>query len=200
MATDKAVAAFLAVMAELYPTRPITAATLSAYALALAPLADEDLGRATGTLAREPGRKFFPTPGEVLAAAQPQLAPVDVDRLCWLLSGLTTYTPHGVRPPSLAAVADHFGPEVADVCASVGLDRLLTSDAASAEWARKALREALASAPHLPPEVPRVGQAPQHLPQLLEARTARGEPRLSAPPLAPEIRQLTRGIGDGLAG
>jgi hypothetical protein len=172
MASREAIAAGMAVLQQCAPTRDIDAETLRIWQTLFADDHDAAFLSACRTLARQKGRTFFPTPGEVVAAMQPVMPAIDVDRLCYLLGGLTHYTPRGVRPPNLSEVADLFGQAVADAVATVGPSRLLCQSEEDASWAKKDLRAALADAENLPASVPRVGSPPQSLPAIRAAHAA----------------------------
>jgi hypothetical protein len=159
VASDPAVATALALFGECFPTRPVTAATLSAFSLVLRHVSDADLERATGALCSQPGRTFFPTPAEVLLAATPPAPPVDVDRLASMIYYLGTPTPHGTRPPSHGTITRYFGTAIANAVATVGLTRLVAGSEQDAQWAKKELAAALSDLPHpeVPETVPRLG-------------------------------------------
>lgn len=62
----------LTMLAELYPHPPMTGPRLAAYRHALADLTDAECAVAYHALSREAERKFYPAPGEILAAARPK--------------------------------------------------------------------------------------------------------------------------------
>lgn len=64
--------ACLTLLAELYPHPPMTGPRLAAYRHALADLTDAECAAAYHALSREADRKFYPAPGEILAAARPK--------------------------------------------------------------------------------------------------------------------------------
>jgi hypothetical protein len=195
MASDAAVATALALFGECFPTRPVTAATLSAFSLVLRNVADADLERATAALCGEPGRTFFPTPAEVLQAATPKLPPVDVDRLASLIYYLGDPTPHGTRPASAGTIARYFGTAVAEAVAAVGISRLVAGTEQDAQWAKKDLAAALANTPTpLPASVPRIGG-----PRLtLKDIDFLGLPNPDGP-VHPSVRAYLAGVGKAIA-
>jgi hypothetical protein len=195
MASREAVAAGLAVLQQCAPTRDIDTDTLRIWQTLFADDSDAAFLTACRTLAREPGRTFFPSPGEVVAAMRPPQPPIDIDRLCWLLGGLTTYTPHGTRPPALADIADLFGPAVAEAVGNVGVGRLLCGTEDDAQWAKKDLRAALADATDLPVSVPRVGEPARTLPAIRAqmAATAIG-PGEGTRSMAPAVRAVLQAV------
>jgi hypothetical protein len=199
MASREAIAAGMAVLQQCAPTRDIDAETLRIWQTLFAEDHDAAFLSACRTLARQKGRTFFPTPGEVVAVMHPTVPPVDVDRLCFLLGGLTHYTPHGVRPPNLSEVADLFGQAVADAVATVGPSRLLCQSEDDASWAKKELRAALADAENLPASVPRVGSPPQHLPGLRAAHAATLIGSGDHQEHAAAVAAVTRNVGRALS-
>lgn len=65
MASSTTIAGTLAYFAALYPGEPMTAATADAWSLALDDVSDESVKVAAQIVAREAGRTFRPTVGEL---------------------------------------------------------------------------------------------------------------------------------------
>jgi len=61
----------LALLSETFPHPPMNDQRLKAYRLVLSDLTADECDRAFRALMLEPGRKFFPAPGEILAAGRP---------------------------------------------------------------------------------------------------------------------------------
>lgn len=130
MASPRAIAAVLAYLHELYPTREIGVATTEAWAMTFAAWDDETLTACARAAAATPGRTFFPTPGE-LAALRPENAPpvVDGQKILRQISQLGTYSAHvGMIAPHVGAVRDALGDVIADAYASAGSERLFSDD------------------------------------------------------------------------
>ena len=68
MASNKTIATTLAMFAETFPTREVTAQTANVWHTVLSDVSDESLLRAALHICRNPEQRFFPTSGEVFAA------------------------------------------------------------------------------------------------------------------------------------
>jgi hypothetical protein len=68
MASSQAIATALAMFAESFPTRELTAQTARVWATVFEDVEDIHLSRAALHICRNPEQKFFPTSGEVFAA------------------------------------------------------------------------------------------------------------------------------------
>lgn len=136
MASPRAIAAVLAYLHELYPTREISATTSEAWAMTFAAWDDETLTAAARAAAATPGRVFFPTPGE-LAALRP--APViDGDAVLRQIERLSTYSPHtGMIAPRVEQVRDALGDAVATAYGMGGGARLFSVNEVTRDIARR---------------------------------------------------------------
>lgn len=165
VATDRAIAGILAMLHELFPTRDIGERTLDAFALVFADWSDEELQTCAAACARESGRTFFPTPGEI--AAHRQLPPIDVERLLAQISKLGSHDPRkGWIYPSPEQIRDAFGSPIADAYLAAGGARCFAQEASDGssitrDIARREFGEQLATVqrrhpdrPLLPPSVP----------------------------------------------
>lgn len=120
MASDKGVAAVLAYLHELYPTRELNATTLDAWALVFADWPDAELQAAAMQAAGTPGRTFFPAPGEI-AAFRRTAQIVDGAKLLRQISALSVYNAHsGMIAPQVWQVREKLGDVLADAYATAG--------------------------------------------------------------------------------
>lgn len=119
MASDRVVASVLAMLHELYPTREITPTTLDAFAVAFADVSDDEFRQLAVRAAREPGRSFFPTPGDILGQRP---SPVfDIDRILARVSGLGHHNPNrGWIYPTPEVVRRELGDAIADAYVGAG--------------------------------------------------------------------------------
>lgn len=139
MASRSAVAGMLAYLHELFPTRPITDATGEAWSLTFEEWDDDELLRCAKLAARDPGRTFFPTPGEIIKHAR-EKAPVviDTDAILSRISKLGRYNPNtGWIYPSVWQVREVLGDAIADAYADAGQARLFSEDETSQRIARQ---------------------------------------------------------------
>lgn len=148
MASPKAVATMLAMFHESYPTRPLTAKTGRVWEALMRDVDDDLLLQAARVVANQPGRTFFPTPGELracLATFQPPMP--DSEDLLRRISALGTHNPNtGWIYPRVERVREAFGAAVAQAYGLIG-PRLLYSDHPNTQdIARRDFREALAEA------------------------------------------------------
>ena len=112
MASSKAVAGAMALLAEAHPSRQVTPQTIQVYAGALRDVSDEALSRAVAQAINT--LKFFPAPAELreFAGANRPLE-VDTEALLTRISNLGQYTPtSGMSWPSVGTVRDQVGHEV----------------------------------------------------------------------------------------
>lgn len=158
MASDPAIAAILAMLQELFPTRDVGERTLDAWALVFGDWDDDELQACALRCAREPGRTFFPAPGEI--AAQRELPAIDTDVLLAKISKLGRHDPRaGWIYPTPEQIRDAFGQTVADAYVDAGAQRCFASDAADGtsitrDIARRAFAAALADEQRRHPDRP----------------------------------------------
>ena len=132
-------------LSEAYPTKTFTTATRTVYAIALAEISDDDLGRGVERLLRDRGRKFFPTTGELLEASAPPAEVVDVSDTLRRIDRLGTYLPSaGHIPPRVETVRAALGDPVADAYAEASPSRLFSDDPTTREIAVLAFAKAIA--------------------------------------------------------
>lgn len=131
MASDAALSSVLAFLQELCPTRDIGAHTLDAWAIAFEDYTDAELSEYARKAAIEPGRKFFPTPGEI--AAYRVVPTVDAGRVLRQISALGAYNPHGRIYPSIERVREAMGSAVAEAYAAAGAERCFADDGSFAQ-------------------------------------------------------------------
>ncbi|CAN5406423.1 hypothetical protein BH09GEM1_BH09GEM1_45230 [soil metagenome] len=156
MASDVAVGAALALFHELYPSREIGPNTLDAWAVVLAVLTDDELGSAALKVAQEPGRKFFPTPGEVMGYRSTAI--LDSGKVLGRISALGQYNPHGWLYPSVERVREVLGDIVADAYAAAGAERCFADDGSVTQHiARRTFAGELAATQRLAPSTPFLG-------------------------------------------
>ena len=74
MADRRTIAVGLATLHEAYPTRAITEQTAEVWLRLFEPVPNAAFLAACERVAVQPGRTFFPTPGEVMAVAAPSLS------------------------------------------------------------------------------------------------------------------------------
>lgn len=110
-----AIANLLAALAEVYPHPPMTAPRLAAYGLALGDLSDLEAERAFLVLAREPDRRFYPAPGEILAATRPQMTAGAIAALFDAIEVAVLF-----RRATMATITTMHGSGVADALRAAG--------------------------------------------------------------------------------
>jgi hypothetical protein len=162
MANTAAVATALAYLHELYPSRPITDATLAAFTEALACLSDTQVIDAAKRVGSERGRTFFPSAGEILGAVPPAPAPPtpDADSILQQIDGMGQYNPNaGWVRPSVERIRDRFGDDLAAAYAAEGPHRLYADNDTTRDIARAAFSKAITAAHH---EAIRLGLPPAH--------------------------------------
>lgn len=154
MANPRAIAATLAYLHELYPTREIGAATSDAWAMTFVEWTDDELLEAAKRAACTPGRSFFPTPGEITALRLGDAPPV-VNGAAILnqIEKLSAYSPQaGMVAPPVNTVREQFGPLAADAYATAGAHRCFSNDDTTRSIAQREFQKALeeyAAAPQL---------------------------------------------------
>lgn len=142
MANDREVSAVLAFLHELFPTREIGPATLDAFAMIFEDWPDGELTDCAKKAARERGRTFFPTPGEI--SAYRALPTVDSGAMLRRISALGSYNPNGWIYPRLEKVRDEFGPAIAQAYADAGAERCFAGDESiTQDIARRSFDKAL---------------------------------------------------------
>ncbi len=147
MASREAIARGIALLHECFPSRPITDETGNAFALVFADTSDREFLTACANLAKQPGRVFFPTTGELQAALKPR-APIDLDRLCDAISSLGEYNPNvGWIYPRTQTVIDRFGAAIGAAYAHAGCARIFSDNETSRDIARREFAGALDTAP-----------------------------------------------------
>ena len=126
MASDIAVSAALAFLHELFPTREIGPNTLDAFAAAWKGLDDDELRESVLKAAQEPGRAYFPSPGEIIAHRR--CAKVDAGKVLRQISAMGSRNPNGWIYPSVERVRLALGDEIADAYAAAGTERCFAAD------------------------------------------------------------------------
>jgi hypothetical protein len=129
MASNKAVAELLAYLQELFPSRDVTEKTLPVWVLHFEDWSDEELRACTRAAAREPGRKFFPTPGEIAAHRAPAPA-IDADAILERIAKLGYHNPRsGWMYPTAQFVREQLGDVIANAYVTAGGERCFASPA-----------------------------------------------------------------------
>lgn len=128
MASESAVGRTLAFLHELYPTREITPEAVAAWTVAFRDWDDRQLMECAMKAAREVGRTFFPTPGEI-TALRPRPA-LDLAGILHRISELGQYNPHtGWQYPRIDVVREALGDAIATAYGSAGAERCFADDA-----------------------------------------------------------------------
>ncbi len=161
MASNRGIARVLAVLHELFPTREITPATLDAWEIVFGPdWTDEELRECAIRAAKEPGRSFFPAPGDIIAH-RPRPA-IDIDALKRQIERLGHYNPNtGWILPTTEAVRAELGDGIAGAYAQVG-ERLFSDNPTTASIADSAFREGMAAV-EAPPTERLAGAVPKQI-------------------------------------
>jgi hypothetical protein len=131
VASKSAVAATLALLHELFPTREVTSTTGEAWGMMFEDWTDEDLMACTRSAAKQPGRKFFPTPPEIMDCRP--AAVIDSGKILRQISALGVYNPHGWVYPSIERVRQTMGDAVAEAYAAAGGERCFAADGSVAQ-------------------------------------------------------------------
>lgn len=132
MASDPGVATVLAFLSEIF-ARDFSERTLDAWMIVFADWTDEELQRCAQQCAKEPGRKFFPTPGEI-AAYRAAPASIDTDRLLDRISKLGKHlASRGWIYPTVDEVRQHFGHDVAIAYIDAGGNRCFAPEDANGQ-------------------------------------------------------------------
>jgi hypothetical protein len=164
MASKAAVAGVLAYLHELYPTREIGAATAEAWAMTFADWDDATIEACARLAAAEPGRTFFPTPGE-LVAHRPRPT-IDTARLLRLVERLSVYVPaSGMIAPNVETVRAQLGADVADAYAAAGGALVFSANETSRNIASREFHKALEAMPS--PTLPLALSAGASTPRML---------------------------------
>lgn len=143
MTSPRIIASVLAYLHELYPSRDISAATSEAWSMTFREWGDERLMDAARIVAAEPGRKFFPTPGEIAAAGAVETI-VDHAKILRQIEKLSVYTPQaGMIAPNVQLVRDTYGNAVADAYAAAGAARCFADDDTSRSISTREFQKAL---------------------------------------------------------
>lgn len=152
MASVDAIRDGLAVLHEAFPTRPITTKTGKVFYGLFRETDDDAFLSACRTLARQRGRVFFPTPGEITALLAPRVA-IDMDRLLEAIANQGQHTPTGFLFPRIERVRLVFGDEIGSAYAFAGAAKLYSENETSRDIARREFREYLdtASGPDITP-------------------------------------------------
>lgn len=147
MASNKAVAAMLGAFAESFPTREVTGKTAKVWMQIVAPLTDEQIGRATMRLCRDPDRRFFPTPGEVFGAVADEMRPIDTLEIIHKIERMGSYSPNlGWIYPTAEQVREVLGDAIADAYIIGGKDRVFSNSETTRDIARREMGAAVTRA------------------------------------------------------
>ena len=120
MASHRTIATGLGLLHESFPTRDVTKSTGETWALLFATVRDADFLQACVILATERGRKFFPTPGEIMAMANPAPS-IDADHILAQIGALGEHNPHtGWQYPSAERIWRALGDAVAEAYLDAG--------------------------------------------------------------------------------
>ena len=176
MASDTTIAAVLAFLQELFPSREITEKTLPSWALYFAEWSDHEFTTCAHRTAKEPGRKFFPTPGEIAAHRRPSRA-IDTDALLERIARLGSHNVStGWIYPSADRIRESLGDAIADAYVNAGASQCFASaDSSGATISRDIARRRFADA---------IDAANLATPGGL--RLPPPEPALLSPPIPPE--------------
>lgn len=196
MASDAGIARVVAFLHELFPTRDIGPATLDAWSLVFENWPDELLQSCAVKAAKEPGRTFFPTPGEVGAYAPPP--PVDTLAVLYRIEQLGHYEPtRGWVLPTFEEIRNALGDAIARAYTVAGAKQCFADDAkdgtsVTRDIARRTFAAELEKVNKTSPE--RLRLMPTRKPMLqIEAPRERADiPRLPGP-LAADIQKITDG-------
>jgi hypothetical protein len=130
MASDKAIATALGMLAEAFPTREITKRTATVWKAILSDITDEQLQRAVVKLCRDPERKFFPSSGEVFAAIAAESQPIDVTTVMHRIEKLGYYDPRrGWVYPTIDMIREKLGDAIANAYSVSGGDKVYAPEA-----------------------------------------------------------------------
>lgn len=146
MATERAVGIALATLLETFPTREITAQTVTVWTKVLADTNDDQLGRAILRLCRDSERRFFPTTGELFAEIQTEIPKpvVDFEQIQHRISALGSYNPNiGWAYPSVEKVKESLGEAVGAAYGACGGRRLFADDEIGRSIAEREFRQEL---------------------------------------------------------
>jgi hypothetical protein len=145
MASSQAIAAVLAFLQEIFPTRDINANTANAWSIMFEEWSDADLTTYARLAAKERGRKFFPTAPEVMACRP--VPAIDSARILRQIGALGTYNPHGWLYPRIETVREKLGDGIADAYAAAGGERCFADEgSATSDIARRTFAAELTAA------------------------------------------------------
>jgi hypothetical protein len=145
MASDATIGSLLSFFQELFPTREFSPATLDAWSVVFASWDDDELRECARKVASEPGRTFFPTPGEVIAMRA--LPSIDGEAVLRRIAALGEPHPHqSWLYPRLETVREKLGDAVANAYAAAGSERCFSDAAVTKDIARRAFATDLVSA------------------------------------------------------
>jgi len=143
MATRRAIVEGLALLHECYPTREISDKTAPVWTVVFADVDDTAFRKACVVACSQPGRTFFPSPGELRAIMLP---PIDTTGLLQRIRECAGYNPgYGWRVPRVEQVRDQFGDAAAAAFGSVGPHRLFSDNETTASIAARDFSEAVTS-------------------------------------------------------
>lgn len=197
MASDVGLSRALAFLHELFPTRDIGPATLDAWALVFESWPDDLLQSCAVQAAKEPGRTFFPTPGEVAAYAPPP--PVDTLAVLYRIEQLGHYEPvQGWVLPTFEQIREALGDEIARAHTTAGSRQLFADDAkdgthVTRDIARRTFGVELEKVNKTNPERLRLMPARKPLPMIEAPKERPDIPRLPGP-LAGEVAKATKDV------
>lgn len=197
MASDIGISRTLAFLHELFPTRDIGPATLDAWALVFEEWPDDLLQECAVKAAKEPGRTFFPAPGEV--AGYRPVPPVDATAILYRIEQLGHYEPaQGWVLPTFEQIRQALGDEIARAYTTAGSAQLFADDAkdgthVTRDIARRTFAVELEQVNKTHPE--RLRLMPTRKPMLqIEAPRERPDiPRLPGP-LAGVVQKITEDV------
>jgi hypothetical protein len=154
MASLKCVTAVLAAWHELYPTRELTADTAAVWSRLFPDVSDQDFTIAGDACARQAGRKFFPTPGELAFFLESDEPPaISAHEMLRRIRSLCVYDVGiGYVYPRVETVRSVLGDAAAQAYGNVGPHRLgsdnqTTRDIAERDFAGVLEREQAAHPP-----------------------------------------------------
>ena len=129
MASREAIAKGLAFLHELFPTRALTERTGEAWSQVFQAVGDDAFLGACMAASREPGRTFFPTPGELWEFLRPIEALPDATTVLRQIEKMSVYNPaSGMIPPRVQDVRVALGDAAADAYGYAGPTRLFSDD------------------------------------------------------------------------
>lgn len=159
MASKATIAGILAFLHELFPTREFSDRTLDAWCLVFDDeWTDAEFTRCAKAAAKEPGRQFFPAPGDI--SAHRKIPIVDADAVLRSIAKLGSHNPRqGWIYPNADRIREQLGDAIADAYLGAGGSLLFAQEDASgatitADIARRTFTESLTTAQARQPERP----------------------------------------------